>query len=278
MKLSIVLSTQPAQFEAIAFKGGFERNVARIAELGYDGVELAIRDPNLVDANGMLRVVSAHGLEVPAIGTGQAWGEEGLSFTDPNRAIRAAAIERTKSHIPFATRTGAACAEHGRTVIIIGLLRGIVRPGVDHAQAMDWLADALQQCCAAARPHGVRLALEPINRYETTLINNVAQGLELVERVAADNMGLLLDTFHMNIEEPSIEESIRAAGERLFHFHVADSNRWYPGAGHLDFARILAVLREIGYEGYLSAEILSLPDADTCARRTIEFLKGVFDA
>lgn len=278
MKLSIVLSTQPAQFEAVAFKGGFERNVARIAELGYDGVELAIRDPNLVDANGMLRVVSAHGLEVPAIGTGQAWGEEGLSFTDPDRAIRAAAIERTKSHIPFATRTGAACGEHGRTVIIIGLLRGIVKPGVDHAQAMDWLVDALQQCCAAARPHGVRLALEPINRYETTLINNVAQGLELVERVAADNMGLLLDTFHMNIEEPSIEESIRAAGERLFHFHVADSNRWYPGAGHLDFARILAVLREIGYEGYLSAEILSLPDADTCARRTIEFLKGVFDA
>ena len=85
-------------------------------------------------------------------------------------------------------------------------------------------------------PHGIRLALEPINRYETTLINNAAQGLELIERVGADNFGLLLDTFHMNIEEPSIEDSIRQTGDRIFHFHVADSNRWYPGAGHLDFS------------------------------------------
>jgi len=82
----------------------------------------------------------------------------------------------------------------------------------------------------------------------------------------------------MNIEEPSIEESVKAAKGRLLHVHVADSNRWYPGAGHLDFARIVAALRDIGYEGYLSAEILPLPDPDTCVRRTIEFLRGVLGA
>jgi sugar phosphate isomerase/epimerase len=167
MKRSIVLSTHAAQFQAVAFKGDFEANVAKIAGWGYDGVEIAIRDPKLVDADELIRIVSAHGLDIPAIGTGQAWGEEGLSFTDPDPAVRAAAIERTQSHIPFAARTGA--------VIIIGLLRGIVKPGVDHAQAMDWLVDALQQCCSAARPHGVRIALEPICRYETTLINNLTQ-------------------------------------------------------------------------------------------------------
>jgi sugar phosphate isomerase/epimerase len=230
-------------------------------------VELAIRDPNLVDADELLRVVSAHGLKVPAIGTGQAWGEEGLSFTDPDPTVRAAAVERTQSHIPFAARTGA--------VIIIGLLRGIVKPGVSHDQAMDWLVDALQQCCAATqgRPYGVQIALEPICRYETTLINNVAQGLELVERVGADNMGLLLDTFHMNIEEPSIEESIRACNDRLFHFHVADSNRWYPGAGHLDFRRILETLLATSYTGYVSGEFMPYPDADTAAERSIAYLR-----
>jgi len=265
MKLSVVLSTQAARFQAVAFKGDFQANVAKIANWGYDGVELAIRDPKLVDADELIRIVSEHGLEIPAIGTGQAWGEEGLSFTDPYPAVRAAAIERTVSHIPFAARTGA--------VIIIGLLRGIVKPGVDHAQAMDWLVEALQQCCAAAQPHGVRLALEPICRYETTLINNLTQGLDLLERVGAQNLGMMPDTFHMNIEEPVIEDSIRACRGRIFHFHVADSNRWYPGAGHLDFDSILGALDSTGYEGYVSGEFMPMPDADTAARKAIAYLR-----
>lgn len=265
MKFSVVLSTHTARFQALAFKGDFETNVAKIAGWGYDGVELAIRDPRLVDGDELWRVVSAHGLEVPAIGTGQAWGEEGLSFTDPDPDVRSAAIHRVISHVPFAARTGA--------VIIIGLLRGIVRPGVDHQQAMDWLVEALQQCCAAARPHGVRLALEPICRYETTLINNLAQGLELLARVGADNLGLMPDTFHMNIEEPVIEESLRACAGRIYHFHIADSNRWYPGAGHLDFKSILRALWDTGYRGHISGEFMPLPDADTAAQRGIAYLR-----
>jgi sugar phosphate isomerase/epimerase len=265
VKLSIVLSTHAAQFQAATFKGDLESNLARIAGWGYDGVELAIRDPGLVDADGLIRMVSAQGLEIPAIGTGQAWGEEGLSYTDPDPAIRAAAIERTISHVPFAARTGA--------VIIIGLLRGIVKPGVGQEQAMDWVVDALRQSCGAAQSHGVRIALEPICRYETTLINNVADGLELVERVGAENMGLILDTFHMNIEEPVIEDSIRACGDRIFHFHVADSHRWYPGSGHLDFASILDALYSTGYQGYVSGEWMPMPDADTSAEKGLAFLR-----
>jgi sugar phosphate isomerase/epimerase len=116
--------------------------------------------------------------------------------------------------------------------------------------------------------------LEPLNRYETDIIHTVAEGMELIQRVGAPNFGLLLDTFHMNIEEPSIEASIRACGERIFHFHVADSNRWHPGAGHLDLRSILAALRATGYDGYVSGEFMPLPDADTAARRAIEVLRS----
>jgi sugar phosphate isomerase/epimerase len=270
MKLSIVLSTHQAGFDAVAFKGDFEGNVAKIAALGYDGVELAIRDPRLVDGEQLLAVLARYNLTVPAIGTGQAWGEEGLSFTDPDENIHRAAIQRVRDHVPFAAQAGA--------VIIIGLLRGIVKPSVNHERAYAWLVEALCDCSAAARPAGVRLALEPINRYETTLVNNVAQGLQLIADVGADNFGLLLDTFHMNIEEPDIEGSIRAAGARIFHFHVADSNRWYPGAGHVDFASVLAVLRETGYEGYVSGEFMPMPDADTAARRAIAYLRALSSA
>ncbi len=267
MKLSIVLSTQPAQFQAATFKGDLETNLQRIAALGYDGVELAIRDPKLVSLQELDRLTRACGLSVPAIGTGQAWGEEGLSFTDPDPQVRHAAIERIRSHVSVAA--------HFRAIIILGLIRGIVKPGINHAQAMDWLVEALQECSEAARPAGVHLALEPINRYETTLINSAAQGLELIERVGADNFGLLLDTFHMNIEEPDMEASIRACGARTFHFHVADSNRWYPGAGHIDFKSVLATLEATGYRGWVSGEFLPKPDAETAARESIAYLRNL---
>jgi 5-keto-L-gluconate epimerase len=265
MKLSIVLSTQQARFQAATFKGDLEVNLTRIAALGYDGVELAIRDPKLVDADALESLLNNYTLRVPAIGTGQAWGEEGLSFTDPDPQVREQAIERIKSHIPVASRFG--------SVIIIGLIRGIVKSGVDSTQAMEWLINALRECSEAAQPHGIRLALEPINRYETTLVNTVAQGLELIERVGADNFGLLLDTFHMNIEEPTIEDSIRQCGERIFHFHVADSNRWYPGAGHLDFKSILTALDSTSYQGWISGEFIPKPDAESAAQKSITFLR-----
>jgi 5-keto-L-gluconate epimerase len=267
MKLSIVLSTQPAQFQAATFKGDLETNLSQIAALGYHGVELAIRDPKLIDLELLDRLVHKYGLSVPAIGTGQAWGEEGLSFTDPDPGVRSTAIERIKSHIPVAAHFGA--------VIIVGLVRGIVKPGIKHAQAMDWLVEALRECSAAARPHGIRLALEPINRYETTLINSASEGLDLIERVGAGNFGLLLDTFHMNLEEVSIEASIRACGKRVFHFHVADSNRWHPGAGHLDFASILEALSATDYQGWVSGEFLPLPDAATAAKESLTYLQKV---
>ena len=267
MKLSIVLSTQMAQFQAATFKGDLKTNLARIAQMGYDGVELAIRDPQQVDLDALVQLTRALGLRVPAIGTGQAWGEEGLSFTDPDASVRQRAVERVISHIPGAARFGA--------VVIIGLIRGIVKPGVEQAQAEEWLCQALQTCARAAEPEGVRLALEPINRYETSLVNNAAQGMALIEKVGAPNFGLLLDTFHMNIEDASIEESIRLCGPRIFHFHVADSNRWHPGAGHLDFARILTTLSATGYAGWVSGEFLPLPDAETAGSNSLVYLRKI---
>jgi sugar phosphate isomerase/epimerase len=258
LKLGVCISTKPAKFEAVPFKGDFVRNVAAAREIGFDGVELAIRDPRAIDQDLVLRTILDAGMEIPAIGTGQAWGEEGLSFTDPDPEIRVAAIERVHSHFGFARRA--------RAMVIIGLLRGKIRPGVDESDARRWMLEAFRDCCEEAAKQGVRIAFEPINRYETSLLNNVADGLAFIDQVGADNLGMLLDTFHMNIEEPSIEGSIRLAGDRIFHVHCADSNRWYPGAGHLDFPSMVATLSSVGYGGYLSGEHRSDPDPVTASR------------
>ncbi len=267
MRHAIVLSTHQAAFQAVAFKGNLASNIAKVAAWGYEGVELAIRDPSLVDADDLARVTAEYHVAVPAIGTGQAWGEEGLSYSDPDSSVRRAAIERTKSHVPVAKRLGA--------LIVIGLLRGLVRPEVPHDQAMGWLVAALRECCTVAEQSGVKLALEPLNRYETTLVNTVEEGIDLIDRVDAPNFGLLLDTFHMNIEEADLVASMRRCGERLYHYHVADSNRLYPGAGHIDFGTLLGTLADMGYKGWVSGEFMPVPDADTAAQRSLVTLRSL---
>lgn len=265
MNLSIVLSTHGASFSALAYKGKLTENINKIKRLGYNGVELAIRDPNLLDFSELSSLLKKHNLPVPAIGTGQIFGEEGLSFTNPDANIRRKAIDRIKAHVSLADSLG--------SVVIIGLVRGKTDSDVSDAQAEFWLIEALTEC--ASENKTIKLAIEPINRYETNLINNVMSGLSIVEKIGMENVGLLLDTFHMNIEEPSIIESIVSTKERLFHFHIADSNRWYPGAGHINFKEIIDTLNYVGYQGFISAEILPLPDPDTAAEKTVEYMHGL---
>ena len=266
-KLSIVLSTHQEQFEAVVFKGDFEANLAKIAGWGYDGVELAIRDPDLINVDVLETILASHEVKVPAIGTGQAWGEERLSFTNPDPDIRNTAINRIKHHIQLAKRMDA--------LVIIGLIRGVTPPGQSKPQSLDYLRKSLHECIDDATVHGVRLALEPLNRYETDLIHTAGEGLELIHQIGSPNFGLLLDTFHMNIEEQTIENCITSSSEHIFHFHVADSNRWYPGGGHLDFSAILQALKSTGYTGWISGEFIPMPDPDTAAQRSIALLKKV---
>ncbi len=265
MKLSIVLSTQPASFAALAYKGRLQENLAKIQALGYDGVELAVRDPDLLDRAELDRLISEAGLAVPAIGTGQAFGEEGISLTDSRPEIRCRAIDRIRSQIRLAA--------HWDVAVIIGLIRGKSEPGFPADTKESMLREALRECAAENR--GIRLAIEPINRYETDLLNTVGSSLHFLDRLAEENVGLLLDTFHMNIEESSIYRSICQAKDRIFHFHLADSNRWHPGAGHLDFRSIVETLGEVGYRGWLSAEILPLPDPDTAAESTMQHMRSL---
>jgi 5-keto-L-gluconate epimerase len=269
MKLSFVLSTQPTQFQAVAFDPNFETNVARLAELGYDGVELAVREPAVLDVANVKRILEKYHLQVPAIGTGQAYVDERLSFTDPDASTRERALARIQSHIDLAREFDA--------LVIIGLIRGKVQPQVSREQARGWLRAAMKTLADTAQAKGIRLAVEPINRYETDLINFVPDALALIEEIGASNVGVLFDTFHANIEEPRIETGLLVCRSRLFHVHIADSNRWFPGAGHTDFGRVLATLRGMKYEGWLSAEILPHPTmlraAEQTARTMREWIK-----
>jgi sugar phosphate isomerase/epimerase len=142
------------------------------------------------------------------------------------------------------------------------------------------LAGILCEAASYAAQHHVRLVMEPLNRYEADVVLNAEEGLDFVDEVGHPAFGLLLDTYHVNIEEISWTEPFRrvmAAG-RLWHVHLGDNTRWYPGHGLIDFPAIVAALREIGYRGYLSAELLAKPDPDTAAMKTLTYMRGLLEA
>lgn len=270
MNLSYVISTQPTRFAAVSLTDDFASTIAHLAKLGYDGVELAVRDPKLLDITGVRNILERHKLRVPAIGTGQAFVEEGLSFTDPDPSVRERAIARIESHIAMAKQLAA-----DAPLVIIGLIRG---RSLTEPENILPLQDALTRSARAASVCNVRLAIEPINRYETSLLNTVAETLALIQRVDADNLGVLFDTFHANIEEESIESSLKACGARLFHVHVADSNRWAPGYGHTDFTSVISTLQGMQYNGWVSAEILQKPNVDLAMQTAIKTMRKLMTA
>ncbi len=261
MQKCIVVSVPAAKVSAPAAKEDFKKNIKRVAELGYDAVELHIRDPKTIDVDEVEGLLEQYRLTVPTIGTGQAYGEEGLSFADPDPEIRKSAVERIKDQVDLAVRLKI-------PRVTIGLIRGTIKAGMDQARAEKLFVDCLTECLAY-NPR-VTLILEPINRYETLLYNDTASTREVIEKIGRSNLQMLIDTFHMNIEEVDIVKSIYGVKDHISHVHFADSNRWPPGCGHINFKEILGALAKIGYEGAISAEILPKPSSEESVRLTME--------
>jgi sugar phosphate isomerase/epimerase len=266
MKISLVLTPRKTRFAPLLFAGDMEHGIKRAAELGYEGVELNIRDPTSLDRDKLIASVRTYNLKVVALGTGQAYIEEGLSLADSNPNIRHRTVARLKDHIQL--------AHYLDTQVVIGGIRGKFSLDESVKQVQyEGALNAMQECIQIANELGVILTVEPINRYETNFINTLGEGLSFLQDLGDTQVKLLADTFHMNIEERSLIDSLKVARYKLSHVHLVDSNRLAPGQGHIDFQSIIHTLHEIDYDGYLSAEILPKPDDDTAARLNIGYVR-----
>jgi len=270
MKTGLVVCGPDVSYGPLALlTGSFEDKATRAAELGFDGVELMVRDPAGLDWGKVKRTLDDVGLEVSQVVTGELYGADGLCLVTADEGLHGRALARTKAVVDLAVYLGA--------IVNIGRLRGQLAFLGDVPDPWGIAVERLDEVVGYAEERGVRIAIEPINRYETDFIHSTEDGLRLIADIRRENLGLMLDLFHMNIEDASIENALRQAGNRLWHVHIADSNRLYPGAGHIDFTSVFVTLRDMAYRGYVSAELLPLPDPDTAARRTIDYLQSYVD-
>lgn len=245
-----------------------EVSMAKASALGFDGVELFTASADAISPQRVAQLADQYNLHIGAVGTGAGKVIHGLTLTDPDPAIRGQAVDFITDMIAFGAKVGAPA--------IIGSMQGNVAPGIAPEQALSWLADGLNTLGHRAGEQGVNLIYEPLNRYETNLINRLESGVDLLKGLNTRNVVLLADLFHMNIEEPSLPESIRMAGSLIGHVHFADSNRRPMGMGHIAMNEVAVAINEIGYSGFISAEAIPYPDPDQAAKQTIDSFAHYF--
>ena len=269
MKSCVTIALVPAiRTGPWIFWDDLEGSMHKAAALGFDGIELFTASAEAFEPATLIKLAQELGLSIGAVGTGAGKVINGLALTDPNPLIRARAVTFIQDMIGFGAALNAPA--------IIGSMQGNATSGANRDQALGWLADGLNTLGSFAENRGVTLIYEPLNRYETNLINRLDDGVQLLRSLKTTNVRLLADLFHMNIEEASLPDSIRRAGSMIGHVHFADSNRGPIGQGHTQLDDVTKALYDIDYQGYISAEAFPWPSPDEAARQTINSYRQYF--
>jgi D-psicose/D-tagatose/L-ribulose 3-epimerase len=219
----------------------------RVAAFGYEVIEVCVEDPRLLTAEGLQGHAARTGL---AVGICGAFG--------PDRDVSVEQADRRRSALDYLLRcvdlAAAVGSPHVAGPMYAATGQTRMLPAEERKAQRLRAAESLREAADYAGERGVRLAIEPLNRFETDLVNTTEQGLELVDLIGNDNVGLLIDTFHMNIEEKSLGAAVRLAGDRIFHVQVSENDRGTPGSGQVHWPEFFGALEEIGYDGQIVVE------------------------
>ena len=221
----------------------------RIAAAGYDGVEIP-GEPSLLDARDIRRLLARHGLKPLGLTASCMVPATRRDLAHPDPAVRADAVRYVEHCVRFAAEIGAPLAQ----MLPSGETR--LAPVATRAEEWEWSVEAMRQAAREAERAGVKIAVEPLNRYEAYLVTNADKALAYVAAVDSPWVGMTLDLFHAHLEEPDVRKAIRKAQPHLLHVHIADTNRQGLGRGHLDVAACAHALQAAAYTGAVVVEVM----------------------
>jgi len=237
MKYSIAIAASAPEAYPAIYKGDMRESIRKARGYGYNGIEWHLRKPDPAETEEIGQYCETERMAVSAIGTGMGCVLDGLALAHADADVRMRAVERLKEFIDMARALN--------SLVIIGSMKGKLPPWEEKQKYLGYLSDGRKEVMDYAEKRETGVVLEVINRYETNLLVNIDQMGEYVQSIGSKRLKLHIDTFHMNIEEADMAESIVKCGGMLGHVHFADSNRWYPGAGHIDFRAVVNALKKI---------------------------------
>lgn len=258
-KLSFLL------YEPVADLAELDRRMTRVAGLGYNGIELTASHPPPYPVEEVLALTRKHSLPVVSLLSGWSYANEGLCLASPREDVRRRAVERLIEYTEYAARLGA--------VLVVGLMQGLRSDEPAEADANRRIAACLRPVAEAAAARGTMVVLEPVNHLQVGFNHTAAEAAAMVERDGSPGLGYMLDTIHLNIEERSVLETIRAHGGRIRHFHLCETNGGPYGTGNLDFGGVLQALDEAGYSHFASVKIYRKVPWEEAARGAMTFLR-----
>jgi sugar phosphate isomerase/epimerase len=250
-----------------AQQGELGANLDVLADLGYDGVELSVRLPAELDIPVIEKEFSKRNLEVASIHTAAIGFQDRLWLCHPDEEIRAEAMARLLAAIDVAA--------HFSVDVLVGSFRGKLGDSEQRKQSGGWMYDAFKKGADHAAGHGNRILFEPQARFSVDFGFTAQDGAAFAEELGSPGFGVMLDTYHMNIEDASFARSIFDAREHLHYLQISDSNRMYPGGGHIDYGEIINALQAIGFDGYLSLQIVREPSYAKAAELGIMHLRSL---
>ena len=239
-----------------------------LAGYGFDSIEYHIRDPRR-EIDGFRLKASADEIQllVSSLGTGMAYGDEGLSITSKDSLTRKAAIQRLKDHVDLASILDC--------YVIIGSMRGKIEDGDTYSQTHQLMKESMKELADYAEAKEVTYVIEAIDRFETNYLCTAEQICALIDEIGSSRIGVHLDSYHMNIEENNWESPIYICGNKLKHFHFADNTRNFPGSGHIPFKALIDALKTIQYKDSITLECFPYPDSSTALKNGLAYLKSL---
>ena len=223
-----------------------ETALQRLSRLGYSSVELE-GEPSKFPISETRDLLKKYGIT--------CWGT--VTIMSGSRNLAASDIDQRKSTIDYMKQvTELAAALGGEIFTVVPATVGNLKPSSTPKDEWRWVVESMKEVAGFALSKNIRVALEPLNRFETYFLNRSDQTLKLIEDIGLPNCGIAFDVFHLAIEEPDMLHALRLCGPRVFDVHVADNNRLPAGDGSFNWPEIVNVLREIGYNGCLSVECM----------------------
>jgi len=267
LKYSAAIGNNLPETYPAVFKKDLYDNVCEVARCGCEYAELHVRAPEMIDSIALNSCCKDNGVRITSISTGMGFAAEGLSLIDDSPKVRDKARGRLEGMIDLAGELG--CS------VIIGLLRGIIPDFSHYSLYEDRLTENMLILVERAGKAEVNLDIEAISFIQCNYFKTGRQTLDYVKKIGEERLKILLDTFHMNIEERDIPECVAECGDWLRYVHYSDSNRLRPGAGNFDYIGMTRSLRNIGFKGFVGLEYIPSDNPSEEFRKTLEYLRSV---
>lgn len=265
MKLCYPVTAPGSSAPVMSFRGDdcFAENLRKISEIGYQGIELLVRDAAVTDPDRIRSAAARFGLEIAAVGSSPVSAKDRLTLLSENPEIREKAFQRAEGLLELAGAFG--------VPMNIGKFRGNVKEEIPGCTRKD-LVEIFRRLGETAARRGTEIVVEPQSAPDINVINTVQELKDMIGEVGTGNYGILLDLYHMDRAELSVYGSILKAGELIRFVHASDDHRRPPGTGRIPVNEYLSVLAETGYRGYVSVEVRQEPSSEAAARISFETL------